>query len=257
MMLLITNDGIYCQEWETNEKDKFATPLQKGIHHYYADSVLFSDDLSVGGFFNTMYKYKEIIEHDFVSYIRCSNLQPFYDHLNKSSEYVFSNYHGIIIKHSSSISIHKIDGVRRNYVNTWDHLIGYNNTDANIVPMMGISFDKKLPLKLDVNYNLVQINPLDKDVVLATNLVHHYTLHDIISLMFYEMTFIDDFDNENDDYDCDEIKPVDQLIKRELEETILDKQNQLELAKAKEQYEKCAYLQEEINRLETSLKSGF
>lgn len=118
---------------------------------------------------------------------------------------------------------------------------------------MGITLEylnniKHFPLKLDMHYNLVQINPYDKDVVLATNLINHFTLFDIVAILFTELTFIDAIDTQD-------IKPVEDLIYEDTIRTIRDKKNQLEIAKSKELYEKCQYLQNEIDQLETLLRS--
>lgn len=263
-MLLITNNGILSESWNTiKDVSKINTPIDKNINHYYGDSVLFSEDLTIGGFFTTMYKYKDKIEEDFISYTQCSNLQPFYDQMNKEVDIYTQLEHpvfiqrGIVIKHSSSISTHKLKDETgkvqmRNYVNSWNQLIGFDKTDVQN-PLMGITLEylnniKHFPLKLDMHYNLVQINPYDKDVVLATNLINHFTLFDIVAILFTELTFIDAIDTQD-------IKPVEDLIYEDTIRTIRDKKNQLEIAKSKEMYEKCQYLQNEIDQLETLLRS--
>lgn len=263
-MLLITNNGILCESWNTiKDISKITNPINKSINHYYSDSVLFSDDLTIGGFFTTLYKYKDIIERDFVSYTQCSNLQPFYDQMNKKVDIYTQLEHpvfiqrGIVIKHSSSISTHKLKDETgkvqmRNYVNSWNQLIGFDKTNVQN-PLMGITLEnlnniKHFPLKLDMHYNLVQINPYDKDVVLATDLINHFTLFDIIVTLFTELTFIDSINEED-------ILPIEDLIQEDVVRTIKDKKNQLEIAKTKEQYERCQYLQIEINKLEYLLKS--
>lgn len=255
-MILITNNGIFYNGWNKQPD----TLIEKDINHYYSDSVVFSDNLTIGGFFQVFFKYKTTIEKDFISYTNCSNLQPFYDQMQRpATQYLQSSlpafqYNGVVIKHSASISVHKIQDIKRNYVNSWDCLIGFDNTDVKF-PIMGVTLEsinniKHLPLKLDVFYNLVQINPLDKDVVLATNLIHNFTLHDIISLMFTELTFIDDLDVE-----LENLLSIDDLIEKDIKQTIQDKKNQLEIAKKKEQFERCSYLLEEITRLESLLSS--
>jgi len=251
-MLIITNTGILHESWSKRE----TTPLDKGIHHYYSDSVIFSDDLTIGGFFNTLYKYKEIIEQDFISYTQCDNLQPFYDQLQQPiDQYTQLNHptmiqKGIMLKYSASISTHTIEGEIRNYVNSWNQLVGIEKHVINMaVNLQHLNCIAHLPLKMDMKYNVHQINPFDKDVVLATNLIHHFTLHDIIATLFYELTFVDV-------YDCmEELKSVEDLIREDLIRTIKSKKYELEVAKNQELYEQCHLLQTEIIQLETELRS--
>ena len=51
-MILITNNGIFCNGWNKQPD----TLIEKDINHYYSDSVLFSDDLTIGGFFQVFFK---------------------------------------------------------------------------------------------------------------------------------------------------------------------------------------------------------
>jgi len=257
MTLLITNQGIFYEEWGDNIKEKIVTPLPKGIHHYYANSVLFADDLTLGGFLNTMYKYKEIIEDDFTSYMHGLNLQPFYDQLQKDSDDQV-HYSSIILKHSCSINVHQVNGKKRNYVNAWNYTVGVNNSTT--FPTLSLSLDnlhnlKHLPFGLDSIYNLWSINPFDQDVLLAAELIHYFTLHDIIAAVMTDMTYCGYPGDDLSDCDWDQIKPIEQLIEEDLQITLQSKKNELNLALSEEKYEKCGFLSKEIERLETSIKS--
>lgn len=258
MTLLITNQGIFCEEWGDKDKQNFVTPLPKGIHHYYANSVLFADDLTLGGFLNTLYKYKEIIEHDFTSYLHGLELQPFFDQMEQKSENEIL-YTSLVLKHSCSINVHQVNGKKRNYVNAWNYTVGLNNSTT--FPTLSLSLEnlhllKSIPFHLDVNYNLWSINPFEQDVLLAANLIHYFTLHDVIAAVMTDLTYCGyPGDNELSDCDWDKIKPIEELIEEDLNITLKSKKSELNSALQQEKYEKCSFLAIEIERLETSIKS--
>ena len=115
---------------------------------------------------------------------------------------------------------------------------------------------KHLPFQLDIHYNLWSINPFEQDELLASNLIHQFSLHDIIAAVMSDLTYCGyPGDNELSDCDWEKIKPIDQLIKEDLNETLKSKKNELNSALSEEKYEKCEFLAKEIERLETSIKS--
>jgi hypothetical protein len=270
MQVLITNQGLYYEAWGDSIKDKIVTPLEKGIHHYYSATALFSDDLTVEGLLNSLYKYKEIIEHDFVSYFNgINNLQPYYDQLALEPNEKEKIYTSLVVKHTCSVHVHKnlLKDRQYNYVNAWNNIVGCNKTVAD--PTFSISFEKlnnikHLPISLDFMYNLWCMDPLSGDKLLGSNLIHHFTLHEILVSLVNEMTFFGspqdvEMLDEMIDEEWDKLKTVDELIEKSLDiptEQLLieDLKQQLKFALEEQEYEACRRIQNEIDRHEAMIK---
>lgn len=269
-MIIIKNGEILIQQWNQNVKNTITKTIDLDLNHYYSELVTFDPELTLEGFFDAIYPWFFKLEKDFQSYTHDVKIQEFYDQLKKDATDV-AEFSEIEFYYFYSISVHK-DLISNTKINSVDAMARFHAIDSDTqMPNYSVAFTdlnniKHIKVKLRDKYDIWCMDPdLDNfnQVILAKDLIHTYTLHEILSTFLMELTYfgslddmktfeesvINKFDELRDNDTKFEIVPIEHILIENL-------QKELQEATDDENYEACVRIKAKIDEYMADLNKN-
>lgn len=271
-MLVIKNGQILQQIYNDNLKIQELKPLENSLNHYYNESLIFSEDLNLEGFFDALYPHFKQLDVDFIAYTNGFTLKEYYEDLKKEINPEENNKEISHIEFYHCYCIHShLDLMSGKTEITVDDYTSYHGKNVNpeecnySLSLSGLNSLKHLKLTLEKSYDIhmYDFEATEKHKILVKDVIKDWNLHEILASFLNELTFhghpqdIKNF-SESLEISSEELKtaldndeevsiPIESLLITWLEE---------DLKKAEEQqnFEACERIKNKIQQHRDDLK---
>lgn len=262
--IIITNGKFLKEEFNENLNTKILKEISsEDFLSFLGAEVLFEESLTVEGFFEALKPYFDIINQVFKSYTRGFNLEPFYEEMLKEPEIdeiiqdvKYIEFYWVAEKSDWEDRVHSKE-YSDFYIYSSYHGVVENKESANYsMSFVGLNNWKQYPLKL--NTEIVCTEFKDGHNVLFSS-TKKWSLFELLSDFLKELTFYGYPNHAKKVFDdlkerSENIKSEDcvswEVVKLEwLEE-------ELEEAKAIENYEGMRKIQEEIDKIKKEIEEN-